>query len=142
MTMISPFFGRPVLAVFAVLGLSSCQSTVNPGPDRFDRADRDGNGLLSAAEVSDYFVGDIFDARDTNKDGKMTQEEWNPAMEASEMRGFKERDANGDGVVTREEAMAFARRTGVYGADTRAADTNKDGMVSREEAVAYYASKE
>jgi len=131
---------RPALAAVAALVLASCQSAT--APDRFVEADRDGSGALSPAEVSDYFVGGVFDERDPDKDGKITKAEWNPQMDASEAREFAARDANGDGIVTREEATAFARKAGLYAADTRKADTNRDGSVSREEARAYYASKE
>jgi len=59
-------------AVAAVL--ASCQTTSAP-PDRFAQADRDGNGTLSADEVTEYFVGGVFDERDTNKDGVVSREE-------------------------------------------------------------------
>lgn len=136
----SYFSVRSPLVLLAVLGLVSCQSTTPP--DRFVMADRDGNGFLNADEVSDFYVGGVFDARDTNKDGKITKAEWNPEMEAAESREFARHDANGDGVVTRDEAMAWARKGGTYAAVVKEADTNKDGLVSRDEAMAYFASKE
>ena len=139
---ISPdFLCRVATAAAVATVLASCQTTSAP-PDRFAQADRDGNGTLSAEEVTEYFVGGVFDERDTNKDGKITKEEWNPQMDAAEMKEFVLRDTNKDGVVTREEAIVYARRQGLYAQVTRKADTNKDGVVSRAEAVAYYASKE
>jgi Ca2+-binding EF-hand superfamily protein len=127
-------------AAMAAFGLLACQSSTPP--DRFAQADRDSNGSLSSAEVNDYLVGGIFEARDTNRDGIITKAEWNPQMDAAEAREFEKRDANRDGVVTRAEAVAYAERTGVFAADIRAADANKDGVISRDEARAYYASKE
>jgi hypothetical protein len=139
--MMSPaLLTRSTAAALAALAFVSCQSSTPP--DRFAQADGDGNGTLSPAEVSDYFVGGVFDERDTNKDGKITKAEWNPAMDAAESKEFDLRDANRDGVVTRAEATAFARRQGLYASVTREADTNKDGVLTREEARAYYASKE
>jgi hypothetical protein len=131
---------RFVPAALAALSGLSCQSTTPP--DRFAKADKDGSGALSSAEITEFLVVGIFDARDTNRDGKITKAEWNPQMDATEAREFLLRDADGDGAVTREEAVAYATRTGVYAADIRAADTNKDGQVSLAEARAYYASKE
>lgn len=139
--MLSPaFLTRSAVAALAALVFVSCQSSTPP--DRFAQADRDGTGTLSPAEVSDYFVGGVFDERDTNKDGRITKAEWNPQMDAAEAKEFAQRDANADGVVTRDEAMSFARKQGMYASVTREADTNKDGLLTREEARAYYASKE
>jgi hypothetical protein len=132
---------RAAAAAVSALALASCQSTTTP-PDRFAQADRDGSGALNSAEVTEYFVGTIFDERDTNKDGHITKAEWNPQMDAAEAREFAKRDANNDGLVTRQEAVAYALAAGVYADDIRAADANKDGLVSRDEARAYYASKE
>lgn len=141
MSTLPDFLCRVAAAAAVATVVSACQTTSAP-PDRFAQADRDGNGTLSADEVTEYFVGGVFDERDTNKDGKITKAEWNPQMDAADAREFAARDTNKDGVVTREEAIAYARSQGVYAQATRAADTNKDGVVSREEAVAYYASKE
>ena len=132
---------RAAAAAAAALACASCQTTTEP-PDRFAQADRDGSGALNSAEVTEYFVGSIFDERDTNKDGHITKAEWNPQMDSAEAREFAKRDANNDGIVTRQEAVAYALAAGVYAADIRAADTNKDGLVTRDEARAYYASKE
>lgn len=140
MSFSAPSF-RAAATAMAGLALASCQSTT-PAPDRFAQADRDGSGTLNAAEVAEYFVGTIFDERDTNKDGHITRAEWNPQMDAAEAREFAKRDANHDGMVTRQEAVAYALAAGFYADDIRAADTNKDGLVTRDEARAYYASKE
>ncbi|MFN0128388.1 MAG: EF-hand domain-containing protein [Verrucomicrobiales bacterium] len=131
---------RPILPAVAALAMAACQSAAPP--DRFAQADRDGNGTLSQSEINGFLVGGIFEARDTNKDGKITKAEWNPQMDATEARDFERRDLNRDGVVTREEAVTYAQTAGVFAADIRAADTNKDGVISRAEATAYYASKE
>jgi Ca2+-binding EF-hand superfamily protein len=136
----APLF-RAAAAAAVALACTSCQTTPPP-PDRFTQADRDGSGALDASEVTDYFVGAIFEERDTNKDGRITPAEWNPEMDAAEAREFATRDADKDGVVTRQEAVAHALAAGVYADDIRAADTNKDGLITREEARAYYASKE
>jgi hypothetical protein len=128
------------VAAVATLGLVACQSSTPP--DRFAQADGDGSGTLSPAEVSDYFVGGVFDERDTNKDGRITKAEWNPQMDAADAREFAQRDTDGDGAVTRAEAIAQARKAGLYAQVTREADANNDGVVTREEARAYYASKE
>jgi len=137
-SIISDLRGATALAVAVVL--ASCQSSTPP--DRFAQADRNGDGTLSPDEVTEYLVSGIFEARDTNGDGSITKAEWNPQMDAAEAREFDRRDANKDGVVTRAEAITYAKATGVFESDFRAADANRDGKVTRDEVRAYYASKE
>jgi Ca2+-binding EF-hand superfamily protein len=66
----------------------------------FDRADRNGDGVLSRAEflASDSSAGDTFSSQDTNNDGRLTIGEWQGTR-----RQFTDRDANGDGVISRRE---------------------------------------
>lgn len=119
--------------------LTACQTTQ---PDRFAVADADKDGRLSGREVNDYFVSGIFNARDTNKDGRITKMEWNPQISREDAREFDLRDADKDGAVTRGEAADYAMKRGAFRADVKAADKDKDGYVTRAEAEAYYASKE
>ena len=72
----------------------------------------------------------------------ITKAEWNPEMDAAEGKLFDARDTNKDGKVTLAEAEAHALKAGTYSGVIKEADSNKDGSVSREEAKAYYASKE
>jgi len=97
---------------------------------------------LSRAEVNDFFAAEVFAARDTNQDGKISKTEWNPVMNAKDAATFDAIDTNKDGFVTLAEAQASARKKDTFAADFKKADTNKDGFISREEAKAYYASKE
>jgi hypothetical protein len=128
----------------ALLTLVSCQSTKTgpTGPDRFGRADANGDGELTEAEYATYVVAGIFDERDTNHDGSITKAEWNPQMDAAEAKEFAARDTSKDGAVTIAEASAYAVKTHRFADDVKAADTNKNGTVNRIEATAYYASKE
>ena len=133
------------LSIPAALFLfTSCQSTPEQttGPDRFALADGDGNGELTAAELSRYAACSIFSDRDTNHDGRITRVEWNPAISPQENREFALRDANNDGAVTLTEAGDYAQKKQRFADDVKAADTNKNGTVNRAEAQAYYASKE
>lgn len=126
----------PVLSLL----LSSCQTAKQP--DRFDLADRNGDGQLSLDEVTEYMVATIFDTRDTNKDKLMTTEEWYPEKGTPASKEFKARDANKDGKVSLLEATTYSKKVGTYKDALKEADTNKDGSVSRSEAIAYYDSKE
>jgi hypothetical protein len=75
---------------------------------------------------------------DTNRDGKISRDEWRGDAEA-----FKRLDTDNDGFVTREDIQSQMRarhrggrgmRLGAGGRGGRAQmDTNKDGQISREE---------
>ena len=111
-------------------------------PVRFDQADRNHDKALSLDEANAYLVGEIFDPRDKNKDGKLTRAEWMVIKGATQAEDFRVRDANADGVVTLDEALAYGRKKGMAKDLMREADKNKDGKLSVEEIKAYYASKE
>lgn len=110
-------------------------------PERFAQADTNHDKMLSLEEANAYLVGDIFNALDKNKDGKLTKAEWNPGKDASKAEAFSARDANADGVVTRAEALAYGKKKGLASDLMKAADKNKDGKLSYEEIKTYYASK-
>lgn len=73
----------------------------------FDRADRNGDGVLSRAEflASDTDAADTFSSQDSNNDGRLTIGEWQGTR-----RAFTDRDANGDGVISRREFTDGAGR--------------------------------
>lgn len=123
-------------------GLAACQTTKTAKPDRFSQADANGDGFLSASETNNFVVRSIFESRDTDGDGKITREEWDPTKAPATMKTFRESDINRDDVITLDEAEAYASKRGIYKDIVREADKNGDGLVSREEAEAYYASKE
>ncbi|MGB8342456.1 MAG: hypothetical protein WCE51_12765 [Chthoniobacterales bacterium] len=134
------------LAACALLSLcAGCQTTSTTQtaqPDRFDLADINHNGCLSRDEISDMLVTQIFNARDTNKDGKLTKAEWMVPGDPKGNKMFAGADTNHDGVVTLAEAKAYGRKIGVGNTFFKEADKNHDGCVDRAEVQAYYASKE
>ena len=83
-----------------------------------------------------------FDQLDTDKDGKLTKEEFRMAFPELRRRAaadatFAEIDTDGDGFLSRAEVIAFQTKQG--STEERAnelfdkLDTNKDGKVSKEE---------
>ncbi|MDO8289673.1 MAG: EF-hand domain-containing protein [Parvibaculum sp.] len=72
---------------------------------------------------------------DTDKDGKVSQSEWDAATEAR----FIKTDANGDGSISREEATAEREKREAEMRKKRGdamfkrADTNADGKLSKAE---------
>ena len=117
--------------------MAACQTTA---PTHFEQADANHDKALSLEETNTYLVNDVFNARDANKDGKMTREEWVLNNDPREEKLFRERDLNHDGVVTRDEALAYGHAKGLARKLMLGADTNKDGKLSSEELKAHHES--
>jgi len=131
------------IVTFAIVSLfAACQSGNSAKSKRFDETDTNHDRLLSREEISDKIVTEIFNGRDTNKNGRLTKAEWNVPGEQRRNSLFLDADTNHDGVVTLAEAKVFGRKRGMGNEFYRDADTNHDGSVSLTEARAYYASKD
>jgi len=125
----------------------------------FKKADADGDGALSKAEAEKSMprLAKDFDAIDTNKDGKLTQDEIRARMQArmaehhqgkggsgsdakpggSREQGkkrfeeqFKKADVNGDGALSKAEAEKSNPR---MAKEFDAIDANKDGKITQDE---------
>jgi len=108
----------------------------------FAAIDADHNGVISRPEATRAYLAMIgrlalaekahaYRAMDTNKDGKVTQDEYKGPK-----GGFAWIDANHDGSITRAEAVRAFRRyvhRAMIVAGLKAMDTNKDGMISAAE---------
>ncbi|WP_168168882.1 EF-hand domain-containing protein [Shinella sp. HZN7] len=107
-----------------------------PGAGRmFDRADTDGNGTLSEAEVL-ASAQKIFERRDSNKDGAIDTADARPHKgkgrhgkggEERAERMLKRLDANSDGKVSQEELLQRASET------FQRFDADKNGEVTKAE---------
>ena len=114
----------------------------------FKKADTDGDGALSKAEVEKAMprLARDFAAIDANKDGKLTQDEIRTYMQtrmAAHHGGkggeqgkqyfderFKKADTDGDGALSKAEAEKSMPR---LARDFDAIDANKDGKVTQDE---------
>ena len=71
-----------------------------PQHDKFDAMDTNKDGKISYEEYMAYHQ---FDAMDTNKDGKISYEEYMAYHQKLSEEKFKALDADSNGFVTREE---------------------------------------
>jgi hypothetical protein len=121
--------------------LTACQTQLPPPPatfdDRFSSADINQDGLVNEEELGDFLAYHLFYQRDTNRDGKLSVEEWWPGADALERAGFDKRDANDNNAVTLEEARRFARKDSATKQTIQLADRDGDGSASWKEINAY-----
>jgi len=135
---IRPFFLLlPLLATFVI----GCTTTKRYEyrqlslEEHFERADKDGDGLVTRKEYGSLLIEDAAGYFDENGDRIVTRKEYYASGGTPE--GFQKIDLNGDGQITIEEAkssdFAMDYMTGAF----HAADSDKDGYVTLEEAKVY-----
>jgi Ca2+-binding EF-hand superfamily protein len=148
-----------IAALFLVPALGfAADNTTAPKDGRsshFKKADADGNGTLSRAEVEKSMprLAKKFDQIDTNKDGQLSRDEmkgWKKTHKHAHKKGnkadrqakaaerFKHADTNGDGKISRAEAEKNAPR---LAKKFDAIDANKDGQLTPDELRAYREAK-
>jgi Ca2+-binding EF-hand superfamily protein len=142
-----------IAALFLVPALAfAADNTTAPAAkgehgSHFKKADADGNGTLSRAEVEKAMprLSGKFDSIDTNKDGQLSRGElsaWKKAhkgeLQAKAAERFKHADTNADGKISRAEAEKNAPR---LAKKFDAIDANKDGQLTQDELRAYRESK-
>ncbi len=133
----------------SLLASIAISATADPGltsPDRMARheeakahmleklkaADSNGDGMISRDEAVAGLpeVASHFDKIDTDKNGFITFQEFQAAMQhARQHHGFKRLDKDGDQRISREEAHAAPRLEKNFDA----IDTNKDGFLDKQE---------
>jgi Ca2+-binding EF-hand superfamily protein len=144
------------LATVAVLSITAsawAQQPPQPGRDRpnqagmeemrakmqqrmqenFKKADKDGDGALSRAEVDAGMprMAKDFDAIDANKDGKITQDEMRAFGEKRRAEMQSQRSGQGGQGGRRPDPERMKQH---FAEEFKKADTDGDGMLSRAEA--------
>ena len=140
---------RPILIAALLLvpaigfAAADTEGAKRPRAAHFGKADADGNGRLSRAEVAKSLprLAREFDRIDSNKDGELSRPElsaWSKAhrhrRQAKAAERFKHADTNGDGAISRAEAEQHAPRLAKRFDQI---DSNKDGKLTQDELRAY-----
>jgi Ca2+-binding EF-hand superfamily protein len=138
------------LMLIPVAGIAADNAAGAKSPrsaSHFSKADTDGNGALSRAEVEKAMphLSGKFDSIDTNKDGQLSRGElnaWKKAHRAERQaraaERFRHADTDGDGAISRAEAEKHAPR---LAQKFDLIDANKDGKLTQDELRAYRDSK-
>lgn len=117
------------------------------GAGHFGKADTNGDGKLSRAEVDKAMPRLLakFDSIDANKDGQLSRGEfyaWKKAhrgeRQAKAAERFRHADTDGDGAISRAEAEKHAPR---LAKKYEQIDSNKDGKLTQEELRVYREAK-
>lgn len=125
-----------LLSAGIILATGCVTSPVVPTPQQaFEKADTDGDGMVSRAEYDSHMIGEMFALFDKNKDSVITREEFLDNGGTEE--GFRRINASGSGKITLAEAKASPAVRRSLDAPFLEADANRDGKVSLAEFLAY-----
>jgi Ca2+-binding EF-hand superfamily protein len=115
--------------------LASCAtttpSTTRSPEQRFQRADKNGDGSVSRAEATQQIITDAFALYDSNRDGFVSEEEF--VASGGTSTNFHKINKSGNGKITLQEAQASREVFDVFVVSFDEADANKDGKVTWQE---------
>lgn len=122
--------------IFSIFLVASCAT--DPAltlEQKFNRADVDGDGLVSRDEATDLMIGEAFGRFDTNRDGIVDAAEY--LAGGGKAEDFKKMDVSGSGKLTLAQAQASPLAVEHMAVPFDEADVNGDGAITYEELVAY-----
>jgi Ca2+-binding EF-hand superfamily protein len=125
-------------------GVVTYQEFLDASKHRFDRIDTDHNASVTEAEFSSYMKTrreerhkDHMARMDTNKDGKVSKDEFLSASQARAQRKFDRMDKDNDGLLSEAELAARKDHRPHFGKKVFSRiDANGDGKVTQEESQA------
>ncbi len=117
--------------------LASCATTTStPSPEqKFQKADKNGDGSVSRVEATNLMIADAFAMYDSNGDGFVSESEF--VASGGTPEGFRKINKSGSGKVSLEEAKASPEVFNTFVVSFDEADVNKDGKVTLAEYQSY-----
>ncbi|MEX1114956.1 MAG: hypothetical protein WEB53_06885 [Akkermansiaceae bacterium] len=117
--------------------LASCAATtpaVSP-EQRFQRADKDGDGSVSRVEATKQIISEAFAMYDSNGDGFVSETEF--VASGGKLENFRKINQSGSGKISLQEAQANRQVFNVFVVAFDEADADKDGKVTLAEYQSY-----
>ncbi len=117
--------------------LASCATTSTPTTpeQKFQRADKNGDGSVSRLEATNLIIADAFAMYDTNGDGFVSEAEF--VASGGTPANFRKINKSGSGQISLAEAQASSGVFNTFVVSFDEADTNKDGKVTWVEYQSY-----
>ncbi|MGB1131030.1 MAG: hypothetical protein ACPG4K_13350, partial [Haloferula sp.] len=78
----------------------------------FEKADANGDGMVSFKEFDAYMKNEVFSRVDKDGDGRVSLAEWKAVNSGKKDADFGNTDKDGDGFISRAEADAAFDREG------------------------------
>jgi Ca2+-binding EF-hand superfamily protein len=127
---------KAIITLLPALLLAGCATTSTPSPDqKFQQADKNGNGSVSRQEATDLIIADAFAMYDSDRDGFVTEAEY--VASGGTPENFRKVNKSGSGQIPLEEAQASPMIFNTFVVSFDEADANKDGQVTLAEYQSY-----
>lgn len=126
---------KPLFPAFLLASCAATTTTTLSPEQRFQRADKNGDGSVSRVEATNLIIGEAFAMYDSNRDGYVTEVEFVTAGGKSE--NFRKINKSGSGKISLQEAQASREVFNVFVVSFDEADVNKDGKVTLAEYQSY-----
>ncbi len=121
--------------------LASCATTSTPTPEqKFQRADKNGDGSVSRVEATNLMIADAFVMYDSNGDGFVSEAEFVASGGSSE--NFRKINKSRNGKISIAEAQANPAVFNTFAVSFDEADSNKNGQVTWVEYQSYLKSRD
>jgi len=115
--------------------LSGCATTTLSPEQKFQKADKNGDGSVSRLESTNLIIADAFEMFDANGDSFVTEAEYLASGGTPE--NFRKINKSGSGQVSLQEAQANPLIFNTFVVSFDEADTNNDGQVTLAEYQSY-----
>ncbi len=127
---------KAIMTLLPALLLAGCATTSTPSSEqKFQRADKNGDGSVSRMETTNLIIADAFAMYDSNGDGFVTEAEF--VASGGTPQNFRKVNKSRSGQIPLEEAQASPMIFDTFVVSFDEADANKDGQVTLAEYQSY-----